>query len=51
MTQLEKDIQKYLTKNCTVPKETFEKEARALLRLVKKHGYSMIRLKVKERRK
>lgn len=51
MKQLEIDIQKYLAKNCAAPKETFDKDARALLKLVKSYGYMMIKLKVRERRK
>ena len=51
MKQLEKEIQTYLAKNCSAPKEAFDKDARALLRLVKSYGYKVIKLKVRERRK
>lgn len=51
MKQLELDIQKYLAKNCAYPKDTFDKDAKALLRLIKSYGFKVIKIKVRERRR
>lgn len=53
MKQLQLDIERYLKSNCNEPKDTFAKDAKALVGLIKKHGYKRTawKIKVKERSK